>query len=399
MFDELKKKLKNAVSSFIKTEKAEIEAKPPIEAEKKSEPPVAEVKAAAVTVEKPAKVEEKKYAVPETEKVVEKAVEPVVSAPKPQAKPVEKAETHKENLINLSLKTKIKSVFVGTVRLNDSDIARFLETMKVSMLQSDVSYDTTEYFLTDLKTRLEEKPVSSRNIEGEVTGMIRNSLLSVLTSTKTFDLMQLVKGRVSEGSKPVKILFLGPNGTGKTTTIAKLAYGFKNAGISSVLSASDTFRAAAIEQLEHHANKIGVPVIRSSYGADPASVAFDAIAYAKAHGIDAVLIDSAGRQETNKSLIEEMKKMVRVAKPDLIIFVGESTAGNMISEQIKEFSKFMAIDGIILTKLDCDAKGGGALSIAHTTGRPVLFFGTGEGYDALIPYDPNFVIDAILPGA
>ena len=211
--------------------------------------------------------------------------------------------------------------------------------------------------------------------------------------------MQLVKGRVSEGSKPVKILFLGPNGTGKTTTIAKLAYGFKNAGISSVLSASDTFRAAAIEQLEHHANKIGVPVIRSSYGADPASVAFDAIAYAKAHGIDAVLIDSAGRQETNKSLIEEMKKMVRVAKPDLIIFVGESTAGNMISEQIKEFSKFMAIDGIILTKLDCDAKGGGALSIAHTTGRPVLFFGTGEGYDALIPYDPNFVIDAILPGA
>ena len=142
-----------------------------------------------------------------------------------------------------------------------------------------------------------------------------------------------------------------------------------------------------------------MPVIRSSYGADPASVAFDAIAYAKAHGIDAVLIDSAGRQETNHSLIDEMKKMVRVAKPDLIIFVGESTAGNMISEQIKEFGKFMSIDGIILTKLDCDAKGGGALSIAHTTGRPVLFFGTGESYDTLIPYDPNFVIDAILPSA
>ncbi len=396
MFDELKKKLKNAVSSFIKTEKAEIEAKPQVVAEKT--PEIApEVKVAPVKVEKPVKIEEIKVAAPETEKVVEKLVEKAQPSPATQAKTAEPAEKRKDSLINLSLKTKIKSVFVGTVKLSDSDIDKFLDAMKVSMLQSDVSYETTEYFLADLQKRFKETPVSSRNIEGEVTGMIRNSLLSVLTSTKNFDMMQLMKDRISEGRKPVKILFLGPNGTGKTTTIAKLAYRFKNAGISNVLSASDTFRAAAIEQIEHHANKIGVPVIRSSYGSDPASVAFDAIAYATAHGIDAVLIDSAGRQETNKSLIDEMKKMVRVAKPDLIIFVGESTAGNMISEQVREFGKFMNIDGIILTKLDCDAKGGGALSIAHTTGRPVLFFGTGEGYDALVPYDPNFVIDAILP--
>ena len=388
MFDELKKKLKNAVSSFIKTEKEEIKAKP-AEAEKVAVPEARQFVQKAIERAEP--TPRKTPEAPQQVDVDDASIAPA----KAEEKPVKKRDT----FLDLSLKTKIKSVFVGTIRLNDSDIERFLDAMKVSMLQSDVSYETAEAFLESLRSQLKEKPVNAKDIEGAVTGMIRDSLLSILTSTKGFDMMQFVKGRVSEGSKPVKILFLGPNGTGKTTTIAKLAYGFKNSGISCVLAASDTFRAAAIEQIEHHAKKIGVPVIRSGYGSDPASVAFDAIAYAKAHGIDSVLIDSAGRQETNKSLIDEMKKMVRVAKPDLIIFVGESTAGNMISEQIKEFGKFMNIDGIILTKLDCDAKGGGALSIAHTTGRPVLFFGTGEGYDALIPYDPNFVIDAILPNA
>ena len=179
--------------------------------------------------------------------------------------------------------------------------------------------------------------------------------------------------------------------------MAKIAYNFKKNGITCVLSASDTFRAAAIEQTEHHANKVGVPVIKSTYGADPASIAFDAIAYAKARGIHAVLIDSAGRQETNKNLINEMQKMVRVAKPDLTIFVGESIAGNQLSEQIKEFNKFMSIDGIILTKLDADAKGGNAISIAHVTGIPLLYLGTGESYDALVPYTPDFIVNAILP--
>ncbi|MGI0133693.1 MAG: signal recognition particle-docking protein FtsY, partial [Candidatus Micrarchaeaceae archaeon] len=199
------------------------------------------------------------------------------------------------------------------------------------------------------------------------------------------------------GNVPVKILFLGPNGTGKTTTIAKLTNSFKNSGVSVVMSASDTFRAAAIEQMAIHAGRLGVPIIKSTYGADPASVAFDAIAYGRAHGINVVMIDSAGRQETNKNLISEVQKMVRIAKPDLTIYVGESTAGNAISEQIKEFGRFMKIDGIILTKLDCDAKGGNALSIAQVTGIPVLFFGTGEGYDALVPYSPEFVVDAVMP--
>ena len=144
---------------------------------------------------------------------------------------------------------------------------------------------------------------------------------------------------------------------------------------------------------------MGVPVIKSSYGADPTSVAFDAVAYAKAHGNDVVLIDSAGRQETNKNLIGEVQKMHRVIKPDLTIYVGESVSGGMIAEQIAEFNKFIKIDGIILTKLDCDAKGGNSISISKVTGIPVLFFGTGEKYTDLVPYNPAKVVDMILPGA
>ena len=363
MFDEIKKKLADAVRSFIKTEKEEIKE------EKREE----------------AKAEEK----------AEERIPEAVAA----AKAEEGKERKEEDLVRLSLKTKIKSVFVSSIKLSESDIDRFMDLMKISMLQSDVSYSTTDEILDRMRAQLKDREISSKNIEGDVTGAIRNSLLSVLSGAKPFDIMQLVKTQISQGRGPVKILFLGPNGTGKTTTIAKLAYGFKKIGIRCVISASDTFRAAAIEQIAHHANAIGVPVIKSSYGADPASVAFDTIAYAKSHSLDVVLIDSAGRQETNKSLIDEMKKMVRVSTPDLIIFVGESTAGNVVSGQINEFGKFMKIDGIILTKLDCDAKGGGVLSIVHATGKPVLFFGTGEGYDALVPYTPDFVVNAMMPNA
>jgi len=165
-----------------------------------------------------------------------------------------------------------------------------------------------------------------------------------------------------------------------------------------VVSASDTFRAAAIEQAVFHAKKLGVEVVKGAYGADPASVAFDAIAYARAHGADAVLIDTAGRQETNRSLIEELRKMVRVNRPDLCIFVGEGIAGNALLDQVKQFDEALKLDGIILTKLDCDAKGGNTLSILSETKIPVLYFGTGEKYGDLMPYDPEFVVNSIVPG-
>ncbi|MDE1870763.1 MAG: signal recognition particle-docking protein FtsY [Candidatus Micrarchaeota archaeon] len=301
--------------------------------------------------------------------------------------------------IKLSLKTKIKSAFVGTIKLSEPEINDFLDTLKISMLESDVSYNTAELFISDLHSKLKEQKIESKRIRESIVESVRSSLFSVLYSGSAVNVDEFVEMRKKADELPVKMLFLGPNGAGKTTTIAKISHRFKEKGISNVLSASDTFRAAAIEQIEHHAKAIGVPVIKSAYGADPASIAFDAIAYAKAHGINLVLIDSAGRQETNKSLINEIQKMVRVAKPDITVFVGESTAGNQIAEQILEFNKFVKIDGIILTKLDCDAKGGGALSISHTTGIPVLFFGVGESYDALMPYNPNYIVDAIVPSS
>ncbi|MEM0201871.1 MAG: signal recognition particle-docking protein FtsY, partial [Candidatus Micrarchaeaceae archaeon] len=270
--------------------------------------------------------------------------------------------------------------------------------LMLTMLQSDVSYETTNKFINSLKETLKSSSFETRNIRNGISDCVKSELSKVLEEgIPKEQLLQMVKERLSKGMRPVSIMFLGPNGTGKTTTMAKIAYMFKKNGIGSVFSASDTFRAAAIEQTSFHAAKIGMPVIKGSYGADPASVAFDAIEYAKAHGSDTVLIDTAGRQETNKNLLNEIKKMERVAKPDITIYIGESTAGNRIAEQVAEFLKYIKIDGIILTKLDCDAKGGNAISLSDVTGLPIFFFGTGEGYEELIEFNPSFIINSLMP--
>lgn len=392
MFEGLRKKLSNAVKGFIKTEVGRVE-------EPKGQP-IPEAAQEHTTIAPAPEIKHERI-----EKNTVEEAENHQIAPKHETASGDrhigettKVERKDEKLVKLSFTTKIKGAFLGSITLNDSDIERFLDTMKVSMLESDVSYDTTEKFLDGLNSKLKGRKVSSHDMEREIVGFVRESLLDVLKGTKEgVKILDFAKQRISSGDTPVKILFLGPNGTGKTTTIAKLTHSFKNNSISVVMSASDTFRAAAIEQMAIHAQRLGVPVIKSTYGADPASVAFDAIAYGKAHGINVVMIDSAGRQETNKNLINEIQKMVKVAKPDLTIYVGESISGNAIADQIREFSKYIKIDGIILTKLDADAKGGNALSIAQVTGIPVLFFGTGEGYDALVPYSPEFVVNAVMP--
>jgi len=430
MFEGLRKKLSEAVKSFIKKEEKEVAEQEPEQGEAKEEQKEEEVEEAPKQEERK---EEAKSEPPHEEhkhsQKEEKRPEPAREEPKespneehrPQkqeAKPEPKKEDpkrqeqskklepnrpepplKKEEIIKLSLTTKIKSAFLGTVKLNESEIEGFLDTLRISMLESDVSYDTAEQFIDDLNLKLKEQRIDAKRIRQEITTSVRGSLFSVLQKGSGINLDRFVLERKQSKQVPVKLLFLGPNGAGKTTTIAKITNHFKQKGFSIVLSASDTFRAAAIEQIEIHAKRIGVPVIKSTYGADPASIAFDAIAYATARSMDLVLIDSAGRQETNKSLINEVQKMVRVAKPDVTIFVGESTVGNQLAEQIKEFNKFVKIDGIILTKLDVDAKGGGALSISHTTGIPILYFGVGESYDALMPYDPNYIVDSILPAA
>jgi fused signal recognition particle receptor len=362
MFESIKKKLSNFVGSLTKKEEEE------------------------------ERLEEKKL----EEGVEEK--EPIEKKEHEQEhKEQKKAEEAQNIKAKISATTKIKSVIFQKVKIKESDVEYLLEQLKISLLQSDVNYDVAERFIESMRQRLVNKEVDAKDIEGSINKILREALLSILSKGSEIDIKRLVEEkRASNNADPFRILFIGPNGSGKTTTIAKIANMLLKSGFSCTLSASDTFRAAAIEQTAFHAGKLGVPVIKGSYGADPASVAFDAIAYSKAHGIDVVLIDSAGRQETNKSLIEEMKKMVRIAKPDLKIFVGESIAGNSLLEQVKEFNDAIKLDGIVLTKLDCDAKGGNTLSVLSDTSISIIYFGTGESYDALLPYKPENIVDSIL---
>ncbi len=416
MFEGIKKKLSDAIKQAVKREKEEAQEAPPepeqaqesiqvpekeTELESAQEAVQEEAQEEAQTETEPqspsATVESGAYKAEEVQQpiITEGANKPGEEGEAPAHKDTKEREEHQD--VKISKITKLKGVFSGTVRLSDSDIDRFSDAMMTSLLQSDVSFSTATAFTDDLKEKLKER-IPSKNIESELIRKVRASLMDVLSSAgEGVDIFAFINGKISAGEKPVKILFLGPNGTGKTTTIGKVAYALKKKGVSVVLSASDTFRAAAIEQTEYHAAKIGVPVIKSKYGADPASVAYDAINYAGAHDIGVVLIDSAGRQETNKNLLAEISKMVRVAKPDLTIYVGESTSGNAIENQVLEFTKNVKIDGIILTKMDCDAKGGAAISIAHTTGVPVIYLGTGEAYDALVRYTPQYVVDSVLP--
>ncbi|MEK6920058.1 MAG: signal recognition particle-docking protein FtsY, partial [Thermoproteota archaeon] len=192
--------------------------------------------------------------------------------------------------------------------------------------------------------------------------------------------------------EPLIIVFVGINGTGKTTSIAKLAYILQKRGRTAILASSDTYRSGAIEQLEEHARRIGVRMIKHQYGADPAAVAFDAVNYARAHGVNAVLVDTAGRMGTNTNLLEEMKKIVRVTKPDLTILVVDALTGNDAMEQGKVFSQAVRIDGIILAKLDADVKGGSAISLSYVMGKPVTLVGTGQTYDDLESFQPEAVV-------
>lgn len=302
------------------------------------------------------------------------------------------SEREEEQLkVQLSLESRVKGALLGEVGIKEKDVEGLLADLEMSMLESDVSYDVAKAVCAELKGRL----AGQRVRVGEVQARVRETVREVLRSQLEKRGPDLLKS-AEEREKPLKILFVGPNGAGKTTTMAKIAELFMKKGKSVVFSASDSYRAAAIEQTEAHASRLGVKTIKHGYGADPAAVCFDAINYAKAHNIDVVLMDTAGRQETNRNLIDEMRKIARVAKPDLKIFVGESIAGNAIVEQVRSFNEAVGLDGVILTKLDCDAKGGSALSIVKATGVPIIYFGVGQGYGDLKEFDADFLVSQLL---
>lgn len=283
---------------------------------------------------------------------------------------------------------------VSQTEIKEKDVENALWDLELELLEADVALETVEALKEKIKERLVGQKVKiGTNKKELIENAVRESVLEILTPPKRIDLLGMIR---SKEEKPFIIAFVGFNGSGKTTTIAKLAHWLKKNGLSVVIAASDTFRAGAIEQVEEHAKRVGVKVIKHDYGADPAAVAYDAIQHAKARGIDVVLIDTAGRNELNRNLMDEMKKIVRVSKPDLVIFVGDSLAGNAVVEQAKQFNEAVRIDGVILTKLDADARGGAALSISHAIGAPILFVGVGQGYNDLKPFDEKWFVERIF---
>lgn len=348
MFDILKKKLSAFVNSITGTEKVKEEGK-----------------------------KEKKVEVPQETKV----------------KVEEKPETGKEGKkeVRLGVVSTVKSLFLKEVEIREEDVKELLDNLELELLESDVSLEVSQEIIEKLRNELVGAKIEKEKLNETIKEKIKKTLVEVM-ERKRLDIVEYVKLH----EKPVKILFLGINGAGKTTTIAKIAKMLMDNDMRVVFAASDTFRAAAIEQIEVHANRLGVKVIKKDYGSDPTSVAYDAVNYARAHGTDAILIDTAGRQETNINLINELKKMDRVIKPDLKVYVGESITGNALIEQVASFNREIGIDGVILTKLDCDAKGGTILSVAKTTGVPVLYVGTGQDYEDIELFDAKKIAERIV---
>ena len=276
--------------------------------------------------------------------------------------------------------------------IREKHLDNVLPEMKLALMESDVAMVAVEEMEIIIKKRLVGLRVENRAaIVPTIEKALKASLVELLSKT-TFDPQTLLEKR----DAPLIIAFVGVNGTGKTTTIARIADWLQKNGKSVVLAASDTFRAGAIEQLEVHAERLGCKFIKHQAGADPAAVAFDAVEHARAKHRDIVLIDTAGRMQTNTNLMDEMKKIKRVAKPDLIMFVGDSLAGNDAIDQARKFHEAVGIDAVVLTKLDVDAKGGAALSISSAIGQPIAFVGIGQGYGDLMPFDATWIVERIF---
>jgi fused signal recognition particle receptor len=280
--------------------------------------------------------------------------------------------------------------------LSDEDLEPILWDLQLQLISNDVAVDVAARVCEELKERL--KGVTFPRF-GDKTPPVREALREAVEATMEtdggVDLLDLVEKKRAEGG-PFVVLFVGINGTGKTTTIAKVARLLMDEGYRVVLASGDTYRAGAIEQLEEHARRLGIRVVKHKYGADPAAVSFDAVQHARAQGIDAVLIDTAGRMQTNRNLMDELQKIKRVVRPDLTVIVLDALIGNDAIEQAETFDKRVGFDAAILTKADADAKGGSSLSVSYITGKPIIYVGVGQGYRDLQPFDARWFAGKIL---
>lgn len=285
---------------------------------------------------------------------------------------------------------------VTTTELRAEGLRPILGDLRLTLLENDVAVSVADHICGELERRLtglKVKRLEDRKRLVEET--LRGVLVETLTAGGELDLVAAVEKK--RGTRePCVVVFVGINGSGKTTTIAKVARLLTGRGYSVVLACSDTYRAGSIEQLEEHAKRLGLRLIRHQYGSDAAAVAFDAVQHARTRGIDAVLIDTAGRMQTNLNLMREMEKIVRVVRPDQVLFVGDALTGNDAVTQAQEFDRAVHLTGSILTKVDADAKGGAAISITHVTGRPIALLGTGQRYEDLEPFKAELLVKRIL---
>ena len=393
MFESLKAKMKGLFSKGGKLKEENVYKQE--ETEQKPEPvPTPEPEKTPEPAKAPAPEPQKETKVPE---------EPVVAAESAPEPPKEEPKLSRKEMLRLKKQEKKESkkssaapaetpVGDSGKKIKEDPLNEILDELEIILLEADVAYPVVEEIKEGVRQNLVGRKYDrSYTLEQVVELAIKDAVRSVLKINE-FDF----DGWLANQKRPTVIMFVGINGTGKTTAIAKIANRIMKNGETVVLAACDTFRAGAIEQLTYHSDKLGCKIVKQEHDADPSAVAFDAIEHAKSKRKDVVLIDTAGRMQTNNNLIEEMKKIVRVAKPDLKIFVGDSLAGNDAIEQARVFDQAIGIDAIILTKIDTDAKGGAALSIAHTINKPIAFVCNGQEYDDIVKFDTEWMIQRLF---
>jgi fused signal recognition particle receptor len=385
----------------VKTEIPEIK---PIE----EKPEIVEEKPSEKAVELFEKEVEEKIVAPEREILIEKKLEePEIIETKEEVEESkeipEKIEEPKRGFLERLLKRKPKEapkVEKGILekikkkiiekKIEEDDVKGLLKDFEMNLISSDVAVEVADKICNDLRNNLVGKFIKRGDIENIIKESFRNSILDIL-KVESFDLLEKVKSK-----KPFLIVFLGFNGSGKTTSIARVGYLLKKQGLSCVFAAADSWRAAAIEQLEEHGKKLGIEVIKHKYGADPAAVIFDAVKHAQSKDVDVILADTAGRSHANLNLMDELKKIIKVNNPDLKILILDALTGNDIYDQCKLFNNAVGVDALIITKADVYEKGGATLSASFTIKKPILYLGVGQKYEDLEKFDSNKIVEKLL---